>query len=409
LKNLSDPLEASFARTWRLLAIAKIRTQLGAIVALSILFTAWLGWLVIGKVSVYVSSEQASFVAERYPEGIQAAVSGVIVFCNLHLGQRVHDGEILAKLDARQYELQLMQATASLKANEDAIDAIKEEIAAQERAREGIAKLVYASARAGNAKVAVSRASQQFQEKESEVLRKLNEKDLASTLDALRAERENATTRAQTTATSAEAAQATSSERATLLDRDAQIAALTKLLTDAQSQVDVLKANIETINYQIELRNIRARANGVLADVTQCALGASITPDQEGGILVPDSDVLIAAYFKPQQVVGRVRPGQLATVRVNNFPWTQYGTVGGTVERVGSEAGKNGLVRIELRVSRENRSIPIMDGLTAVVEVEVEKISPFQLLLRTMGQQLAPTDPVAASGTSNAPPDRADR
>lgn len=404
-ENLAEQFEESFARTWRLLTFERVRSTGRAIPALVILFVAWLAWLVVGKISIYASSQQSRLETERYPEPIQAAVDGVISSCNLSLGQRVREGEVLVQLDARQYELQLGGAQANLKADVDAIEALDEEIAAQQRARDAISQLVNDSARAGHAKVTVSQTTERFQEKESEVLKKLNEHDLASKLDELKAEREHATNRAQVLATSAEAAQMTSTQRATLFDRDVQIAALTKVLTDAEAQVAVLSSTIESIKYEIQRRQVKASAAGALADVIPCTPGMTITPDRRLATLLPDSEVRVVALFKPEDAIGRVKPGQFATLRIDNFPWTQFGTVGATVERVGSEP-RDGLVRVELRISKSNPAIPISHGLTAVSEIQVERISPLQLLLRTLGRQLTPPPntggtpaPVASSGT----------
>jgi multidrug resistance efflux pump len=395
---LVDPIEESFARTWRLLAIEKLRSSAGAIPALVVLFGAWLVWLSVGKISIYATSQKARMEAERYPEPIQAAVDGVAVSCNISLGQRVRDGEVLARLNAQQYELQLAEAQANMKADLGAIDALRQETVAQQRAREAIAQLVNASARAGHAKVAVSQTTERFQQKEADVLRELSEKDLASKLDELKAERENATSRAQVRATSAQAAQDTSLQQATLFDRDVQIAALTKLLSDAQSRVDVLRSTIDTINFQIEGRLIRAHADGTLADIIPCTPGMTITTQQRLATLLPDSEVRVVSSFKPEDTIGRVKPGQVAILRIDNYPWTQFGTVGATVDRIGSEP-RDGLVRVELRVTRVNPSIPIVHGLTAIAEIQVERISPLQLLLRTIGRQVAP-----AQITANAAP-----
>ncbi len=373
-----------------MVAVARLRSQSSSLAVLVVLFSAWVVWLVFGRVSIYASSQEAHFEADHFPQPIQAAVDGVVVMCNLSLSQRVHEHEVLLSLDARTYELQLLEAQANLKSDETAIAALQNEIAAQEKARDAIARLVGDSERVGHARVAISQTAERFQQKEAEVLKKLNEKELASKLDQLHAESENETTRAQVVASSAEAKQATSLQVATLFDRDVQISALNKVLTDAQSRHDVLLANIETINYEVERRRVRATAPGTLVDISPCVAGMTVTPDRKLATLLPDSRVRVAAWFKPEDAVGRVKIGQAATLRVDNFPWTQFGTVGATVERVGSEP-RDGLVRVELAVTSPNPSIPIMHGLTAVTEIQVERISPFQLLLRTIGERIAPT------------------
>jgi membrane fusion protein (multidrug efflux system) len=109
--------------------------------------------------------------------------------------------------------------------------------------------------------------------------------------------------------------------------------------------------------------------------------------DQKLATLVPESRIRIAAFFKPEDAVGRVKVGQAAILRVDNFPWTQYGTVNAHVVRVGSEP-REGTVRVELEVSEPNPAIPVVYGLTAVSDIQVERVTPLQLLLRTLGKHL---------------------
>lgn len=397
---LADPTVDSFARTWRLLAVARLRTQAGAIIALLVLAGAWAAWLFLGRVAIFVSSQNAHLEAEHFPQPIQSSVDGVVVSCNLALSSHVREGEVLVALDATAFELELTEARAHRRANEMSIIALEAEIEAQQRAREALSRLVSDSRRAGIAKVAVSETSEKFQEREAEVLRKLNEKELASKLDQLRSEGASATFQAQVAATTAEARQATSGHVATLFDRDVQIAALTKLLTEGRSHVEVLDSKIAKIAYEIERRHVRAATSGTLADITPCTPGMNIPREQKLGTLLPESRIRVAAFFKPEDAVGRVQEGQLATLRVDNFPWTQYGTVGARVARVGSEP-RDGTVRVELEVAEPNAAIPIVHGLTAVTDIQVERISPMHLLLRTLGKHLSPagSPPAAAAST----------
>jgi membrane fusion protein (multidrug efflux system) len=76
-------------------------------------------------------------------------------------------------------------------------------------------------------------------------------------------------------------------------------------------------------------------------------------------------------------------------MRLDGFPWTQYGTIAATVTSVASEV-RDGRVRVELTVHPNPASpIPFQHGLPGSVEVEVEHVSPATLLLRVAGKLLA--------------------
>ena len=73
-----------------------------------------------------------------------------------------------------------------------------------------------------------------------------------------------------------------------------------------------------------------------------------------------------------------------------------------TVSRVASEP-RDGTLRVELEVDRSSSTrIPIQHGLTGTVEVEVERISPAGLLLRSLGRALNDVG-LAAVGTDGSP------
>jgi len=93
--------------------------------------------------------------------------------------------------------------------------------------------------------------------------------------------------------------------------------------------------------------------------------------------------------FLPSAAIGRIQTGQPARLRLEAFPWTQYGAVSATVASVASEV-RDGRVRVELTVRPNPASlIPLQHGLPGTVEVEVDRVSPAILVLRTAGQLLA--------------------
>jgi Cation efflux system protein CusB domain 1 len=93
----------------------------------------------------------------------------------------------------------------------------------------------------------------------------------------------------------------------------------------------------------------------------------------------------IMTDFLPPAALGRIQPGQPARLRLDGFPWTQYGAVSATVASVASEV-RDGWVWVELAVRPDAAPpIPLQHGLPGTVEVEVDRVSPTTLILRTAG------------------------
>jgi hypothetical protein len=94
----------------------------------------------------------------------------------------------------------------------------------------------------------------------------------------------------------------------------------------------------------------------------------------------------IMTDFLPPAALGRIQPGQPARLRLDGFPWMQYGAVSATVAGVASEV-RDGWVRVELAVGPDAAPpIPLQHSLPGTVEVAVDHVSPATLALRTAGR-----------------------
>ena len=115
--------------------------------------------------------------------------------------------------------------------------------------------------------------------------------------------------------------------------------------------------------------------------------GSVVQAAQKLCVIVPAGSPRAVAQFSPA-VVGRLKSGQSARIRLAGFPWTQYGRLPASVTNIDTEP-KDGLIRVELSLApRPTSRIPLDHGLTGSVEIEVDRISPAVLLLRAAGQYL---------------------
>jgi membrane fusion protein (multidrug efflux system) len=107
------------------------------------------------------------------------------------------------------------------------------------------------------------------------------------------------------------------------------------------------------------------------------------------GAIVPKGDIKVVAEFAPAAALGRVKVGQRARVRLDGYPWIEFGTLAATVSGVGSEL-RAGRIRIELAVIADRASsLPLEHGLPGTAEIEVERVTPATLVARAVGKALA--------------------
>jgi membrane fusion protein (multidrug efflux system) len=135
----------------------------------------------------------------------------------------------------------------------------------------------------------------------------------------------------------------------------------------------------------VDERLIRAPVTGRLGRVSGHQVGSFVEEGARLGDLVPANAARAVAYF-PLAALGRLRPGQPARIRLEAFPWTQFGVLRGRVERVATESSE-GRLRAELLLdAAEGASGPPAEhGLVGTAEVEVERVSPLTLVVRAAG------------------------
>jgi membrane fusion protein (multidrug efflux system) len=106
------------------------------------------------------------------------------------------------------------------------------------------------------------------------------------------------------------------------------------------------------------------------------------------GSIIPDGQLMIAAQYPADSAFGRIRAGQDGALRLDGFPWAEFGAVPARVHRVAQEV-RDGRVRVELRIQADSGFRgQLQHGMPGSLEIAVERISPASLVLRMAGQLL---------------------
>jgi membrane fusion protein (multidrug efflux system) len=355
--------------------------------ALSALVLAgWGAWTVAARVPVVARSEAARVVRARRVHPVEAAVAGRVSRAALALGRTVEAGEVLVELDASEVELELAEARARLVAEEREAEELAHQAALLAR---GLAELRAAAA----AVEEESRAALRRLELEVELAREEHARQ--AKLEELGGTSEIEVSRARTRLSVAEVAleghRATASRSAleqkrAESDREAEAADLERRRRRALDQRAVEAAAALRLEHERELFRVRAPAAGEVGEALELAQGAWVEPGRRLGAVVSEGELSVLAEFAPSVALGRVRPGQEARLRFAGFPWSRFGTVPARVEEVAQEA-TDGRVRVELALlPAPDSAIPLQHGLVVEVEVDVERASPAELALRSVGR-----------------------
>ena len=161
------------------------------------------------------------------------------------------------------------------------------------------------------------------------------------------------------------------------------------LVSRLESTVESLDAFSDRLEHALSLHQLRAPVAGRIGDLVTLKVSEVVSAGQHLGTIIPSGDVHVVAEFAPHRALGRIRSGQRAKLRLEGFSWVQYGAVPATVSRVGSEPS-GGTIRVELRLDDpEAFPVDLGHGLPGILEVEVERISPAELVLRAAGNTLS--------------------
>jgi membrane fusion protein (multidrug efflux system) len=323
---------------------------------------------------------------------MQATVSGRVVSSHLALGAEVHAGDILVELDSNPQRLQLMEQRARLAVIPTQIQALHAEVAAEEQARGAEQHATVTAHEQALAQIRGSEATARFAEEDSQRLAQMSAEGLLSERDSRRGKAEAQSRRAAVENLQVAPTRVNLEQQTRDSEREVRLRRIQQEITRLEGERTTITAAVERLLYEVEQRRMRASVSGRLGEVEALRIGAVVKEGDKLGVVVPSGAVRVIAEFLPSAALGRIRPGQPARMRLQGFPWAQYGTISATVSSVGSEV-RDGRIRVELQVNGSGARIPIQHGLPGSVEVQVEYASPASLTLRAAGRLVAAPTP----------------
>jgi len=145
-------------------------------------------------------------------------------------------------------------------------------------------------------------------------------------------------------------------------------------IDEAAASLQSLEAKVKLAESRVSLTTIAAPVSGTLTELTVNHAGEIVAAGALVASIAPDNVPLTIMAEVPNKDVGFLRPGLAARIKVDAYPFEQFGTAAGEVAQVLPNAGKdaNFLVRIKLitPVLDAGRSnLHLFPGLTVTAEV----------------------------------------
>ena len=390
-------MPAPFTRTTRSLNQDTALVAVAAWALAALLLAVWAGWFFAGRVTVYEVSTRARLEVQQATHPVATELAGRVLSTRLQLGQQVAQGEVLVELDASEPTLRLAEERTRLQALEGQLAALRGELAARSQAvapdqDAALAAVQAAQARTLEATAALAHASDQAQ--------RLREEAATGSVAAVEALQARSEVHKLTAARDALAAEARRLQ-ASALGRAAEQRALQDKLQGSLAALEGERAAstqaIERLQQDLARRQVRAPVTGRIGDVASLRPGEVVGAGQKFASVIPGGELIVAAEFEPRAVLGRVHAGQAARLRLDGFPWAQYGTLAARVGRVAGEV-RDGRIRVEFTPEGHwPTGMALQHGLPGAVEVDIDQVSPAVLVLRASGLWLAAAPAAAAS------------
>lgn len=361
-----------------------------AVTALLAVIGAATAWFLLARISVYEASATGRLEVHGASHEIAALSAGRIDEVRVRPGDTVEKGQVLLTLEYEHLKLELSVINAERGGLNERIETLEELL----NLTNGAVELEEAEGRLRErGSVASSRAQKErarYSEDESTRLEGLAKIGAIAEHEAERtrniAKRARADANAARMQASVEAATRQRREWERRIEGQAVVAEIAAL----RAEVAKLEAQAQLVEHEIAERVVKAPVSGVVGSIRDdCIHGAVASPGVSLLAVVPFAELHAVATFDAVGAAGRVRTGQRAWVRLSAYPSLQYGSLPARVSRVSAEPVDRAL-RVEFDVEVDaTGTLQPEHGLAAQVEVEVERISPAELLLRAAGTWLS--------------------
>ncbi|MBR0966608.1 HlyD family secretion protein [Bradyrhizobium diazoefficiens] len=265
-----------------------------ATVAAVVLIAAIVGGLLYWLQARHYESTDDAFIAAR-SFSVASKVGGYVTDIPVTDNQHVDAGDVLAKIDERDYRIAIEQAAAQVAVSKANITNVEAQIVSQQE-----------QIKQAQAQFEQAQAQLQFSQEEFKRAEELVEKG-AGTVQ-----------RQQQTRSDLQAQQA-NNERARTAVTAAQVGikTLQAQLEGARAQLDKSQSQLDQANLNLQYTDVVAAQSGRVAKLSG-AKGTLVTAGQSLMMFVPD-EVWVVANYKETQL-NDMRPGQPVDIRIDAYP-----------------------------------------------------------------------------------------
>lgn len=399
----------------------RARYLLRSIVVMLLVFVLWTAFATVDE----VTRGTGKVIPTRQVQVVQAVDGGVVTEILVHEGQSVEKGQSLFRLDETRFVssvrenrvqyLALLAKAARLRAlAENTSFQLPAEIVKEDPGLVEEERSMY-DARRRELEAQLSIARQQLTQREQELIEaqsrqrqaaqgyELTARELTMTkplaasgavsdVELLRLERDVGRYRGERDQASSQTVRLQSSIReASRKVQEQEITFRNEMrneLGETMAKLNSLSEGSTALSDRVTHANVKSPVKGTVNRLLVTTVGGVLQPGKEIVEIVPtDDDLLLEARVSPKDIAF-LRPGQKATVRFTAYDFAIYGGLEAVVDQIAADtvADKDGnafyLVRVRTLKSSMGKSMPIIPGMVAEVDIMTGKKSVLAYLLK---------------------------
>lgn len=170
-----------------------------------------------------------------------------------------------------------------------------------------------------------------------------------------------------------------------IADNEKQIAnldsELNKAIIEDEKRIAEIDSQISQAQVTLQYQELRSPADGIVFDLQAKAPGFVANSSQPVVKIVPD-EALTAKVFITNKDIGFVKKGMKVNVRIDSYPFTEFGELKGELVWIGSDALPPEQIRpydsfpAKIRLDRQslvvnNQQLPLQSGMSVTVNIKV--------------------------------------
>jgi hemolysin D len=184
-------------------------------------------------------------------------------------------------------------------------------------------------------------------------------------------------------------------ENKTKVDAQQHTQQLEIQVSQLQAKITQTAALIATARTKLKQRFVYAPVAGVVSTLKVRHSGAVVQPEQAIAEIAPSQQPLILSAILPNQEAGFVKLGMPVQVKLDAYPYADYGIVPGTVIAISPDTQANEqlgqVYRVDVKldrnyVTKDSQRIPFKTGQTATAEIVTRQRRIADLLLDPIKQ-----------------------